>query len=225
MKKVISILILFSLIATCNIMAQTEKGKFFIGASTRTSVGILGEPNSCTQIMNLGFSWLKDKSDSGDDGENMKYTSLNASPQIGYFVIKNLVIGADLNLGYLNIASGEGYSSKAKSTLIAAGPFIRYYIPVGKLYTFLEGGAIFGSEKTKYTISGGSDYSSTSKQSINCYGGGVGLAVPLSKKATFDTSLTYNSLTVKDKDDNPDNVRTVEGTFGIKFGFHVFLGK
>ena len=56
------------------------------------------------------------------------------------------------------------------------------------------------------------------------FGGGIGMAAPVSDRITFDVLVGYNSLTYKDKDDNDDNDRTVIGTFGIKLGFIIFLG-
>ena len=56
------------------------------------------------------------------------------------------------------------------------------------------------------------------------FGGGIGLAAPLGEKVTFDIMAGYDSLTVKDKEDNDDNYRTVIGTLGLKIGFTILLG-
>ena len=70
-----------------------------------------------------------------------------------------------------------------------------------------------------------SDFNYEDKESILSVVGGIGMAVPLGSKVTFDVMGGYNHLRIKDKKDNPDNYRRVYGTFGLKFGFIVFLGK
>ncbi len=53
---------------------------------------------------------------------------------------------------------------------------------------------------------------------------GVGIAVRLADKLTFDMLAGYNSKVSKSKTDNPYDERTVQGTIGFKFGFVIFLG-
>ncbi|HEY4785818.1 MAG TPA: hypothetical protein VIH57_07205, partial [Bacteroidales bacterium] len=67
--------------------------------------------------------------------------------------------------------------------------------------------------------------SDDSKANVSGIGGGIGLAIPLGNVASFDVLADYNSLTVKNKEDNPDNTRTVSGTLGLKLGFVLFLGR
>ena len=81
---------------------------------------------------------------------------------------------------------------------------------------------IFGSEKMKWTSSNGED---EDKSKILSYGGGFGVAFPLGKHLAFDLIANYNSYSSKAEEDNEDNYRTVTGTFGIKFGFIIFLAK
>lgn len=222
MRTITILIIALCLAGAANLQAQTEKGNWLIGASSRTSAGFLGLPGSEPCIMNLGFSNVKYKDDSGGEYDAEKYTSINLSPQFGYFVVKNLAVGLDMNVAFMKYSMTGDYESSVKTTYFTAGPFIRYYIPAGKVYPFFEAGAAFGTQSNKYTSDGESD--DPSKSSVQCYGGGAGLAIPLGKKVTFDTMLTYNSLIIKDKEDNPENGRAIIGTFGIKFGFHIFLG-
>jgi hypothetical protein len=217
MRTITALIIVICLAGAASLQAQTEKGHWLIGASSRTSAGFLGLPGSEPCIMNLGFSTFNYKDDSGEEYDPEKFTSINLSPQAGYFVIDNLVVGLDMNLAFMKYSTTGEYSSDYKTNFFTAGPFVRYYIPAGKVYPFFEAGAAFGTQSV-------GDSDDTYKSSVQCYGGGAGLAVPLGKKATFDTMLTYNSLSIKDKEDNPDNFRTILGTFGIKFGFHIFLG-
>lgn len=223
MRTITALIVAFCLAGASCLQAQTEKGHWLIGASSRVSAGFLGLPGSEPCIMNLGFSTIKYKDDSGETDDPTKITSINLSPQFGYFVVKNFVVGLDMNLAYMKYSQTGEYESSVKTNFFTAGPFVRYYIPAGKVYLFLEAGAAFGNQK--YTYSNSEEPDETAKASAKCYGGGGGIAVPLGKKVTFDTMLTYNSLTIKSKEDNPDNNRDITGTFGIKFGLHIFLGK
>lgn len=220
MKKIIFLLMVMCLTITINMQAQTDKGTVLLGVSTRTGLSLFNTTGCSADIMSLGFSTAKYKSDSYSDDDPEKITSLNLSPRIGYFLADNFVFGADLNLGYMK-SSTKGSDDKSSTTLFAAGPFARYYIPSGKIYTFLEASAVFGSETEKDNY--GSDDHSTFKIGVTNYGGGVGLAIPIGNKATFDTMVGYNSLIFKNKDDDSDNAKYVIGTFGFKFGFHFYL--
>lgn len=221
--KNLTLLLIVCLAGATFLDAQTNKGKFLLGVSSRTRIGLFDLNNSAPDVMSLGYSTFTSKSDASgyDEPESDKLISLNFLPKVGYFVIDNLAIGLDINLAFMNYKFG-GSNNEWKTTLYAAGPFARYYFPVGKVYPFVEAGATIGSGIQKSSIDSDTE---TYKSSVFAYGGGAGLAIPLGDKVTFDFLAGYNSTTIKDKDDNPDNERTVSGTFGIKFGFLVFIGK
>ena len=199
-------------------MAQTDQGKFLVGVSSTLSLAGTG-----SSLMSLGFSTMKYKSDSDDFEERDpdKETSFNLLPKVGYFVIDNLAVGLDIGIGYSNTKSGEsGY--KYETTMFSVGPFIRYYFQTKSVLPFIEADASFGGLHSK-----NQSHNSTSKDkySVITFGGGLGIAVPIGNRVTFDVMAGYNSLTVKDKEDNEDNDRMVYGTFGVNFGFIVLLGK
>ena len=225
MKKLIVTLVVLCFIGATGTRAQTEKGNFLIGISTHANLGIMNMWGSDPNIMSLSFSKLKIKSDADEEDEpSTKLTSINMAPRFGYFIVKNMVFGADFQLGYMKIRSDndEEYSdSKFNSTLFAAGPFIRYYFAAGKVCPFLEASAVFGSQTEKYDYGDGDE--ETYKTKVNSYGGGAGIAIPIGKKVTFDTMLGYSSTSFKDKEDNPDNEKNILGGFGINFGFQVYL--
>lgn len=131
MKKIIGTLIVMCIISA-SMQAQTEKGNFLIGISSHANIGIMNPTGFNPNIMSLNFSTLKYKSDSGNDDEDKtKLTSINMAPRFGYFIIKNLAVGADFQLGYMNIKyENDEYDSDYKDsyTLFAAGPFVRYYL-------------------------------------------------------------------------------------------------
>ncbi len=53
---------------------------------------------------------------------------------------------------------------------------------------------------------------------------GIGVAIPLGEKASFDALVGYHSTIYKDKEDNENNSRNIVGTVGLKLGFTIFLG-
>ncbi|MEN8137482.1 MAG: outer membrane beta-barrel protein [Bacteroidota bacterium] len=195
---------------------QTNKGNVLIGVSSTLSIAGTG-----SDLMNIGFTSIKFKSDGqDDDSDTEKMTNINLLPKAGYFVSDNLAMGLNFNLAFSSSKNGDG-DYKYTQTLFSTGPFIRYYIPTSKVLPYFELNSSFGSLKDKYEDDGGVE---ESKTGIMSFGGGVGIAAPLGDKVTLDFLAGYNSLTVKDKEDNEDNERMVIGTFGLKVGFTVMLG-
>lgn len=214
MKKVLLFIVA---ICFCNLSvtkAQTNKGNTLIGVSSTLS--LIGNGSD---LMGVGFSSIKEKSDAdGDEESPDKMTSINLLPKFGYFIEDNFALGIDLSLFYSIYKSG----GKTKQTMFSAGPFARYYVPSKKVRPFIEVNGSFGFATSKYEYEDGD--TSEDKASIMSFGGGIGIAVPINDKVTFDVMAGYTSLTYKDKDDNEDNDRTVIGTIGIKLGFIIFLG-
>jgi hypothetical protein len=201
--------------------AQTNQGKVLVGVSSTFS--LIG---TSTDLMNLGYSSMNFKSDADGfkESDPDKMTNINLLPKVGYFVVDNLALGLDVNIALSSTKYGED-SNKYSQTLLSAGPFVRYYIPSSKVLPFIEINSSFGAINMKY------DYNDNSiredvedKISIMSIGGGVGLAAPLGERVTFDVLAGYNSLSLKDKEDNEDNDRWVIGTLGLKVGFTIFLG-
>jgi len=50
------------------------------------------------------------------------------------------------------------------------------------------------------------------------------MGVPLGDKVTADAALNYLYFQVKEKENNPENVRSVSNTFGLRIGVSLFLG-
>jgi len=217
MKKVI--LIIASL-CLCNIFllnAQINSGKVLMGVSSTLNL-----TGTSVDLMSLGYSSIKYKSDAAgfEESDPVKMTSLNFSPRVGFFVANNLALGLDINIALSSQKDGED-DYKSNQTSLGFGPFIRYYIPGGTVIPFLEAGVSIGEIKTKYESE---FWDSENKTNIMSYLAGIGIAVPIGERVTFDLMAGYNSVTVKDKNDNDDNDRTVIGTFGLKLGFIVILG-
>ncbi len=212
MKKILVLTVLCACSFTFS-KAQTGKGRVFMGVSS--TYGLVG---TGSDLMTLGFSSAKSKSDSYEDDDPTKTTSFNLVPKVGYFVIDNLAVGLDVNIAMSSEKDGD---YKTTQTLLSAGPFVRYYIPAEKVWPFAELGGSIGSIKSKYG-SGSSD--AENKSSLNSIWGGVGMAVPVGNHVTFDVLAGYRSITHKDKENNDDNYRTVMGTVGVEVGIIVLLG-
>jgi len=199
-----------------NLSAQTSKGKFLIGGLT-----YIGYPGSGETSMNIGYTTSKSKDDSGDEDDYIdKMFSLNFTPKAGYFIIDNLVLGVDMTL-FSSFSKTTNRENKSNSTIITAGPFVRYYIPTKKVLPFAEAMYSVGSQKNS---SEWEEREYTNKTGVQLYSVGIGVAIPLGEKASFDALVGYQSAIIKDKEDNENNERTIVGTVGLKFGFTIFLG-
>ena len=216
MKKVL-LIIAFCFLNLTFLRAQTNKGKVLLGVSSTLSLAGTG-----SDLMTLGYTTMKSKSDADgyEDSDPSKTISFNLLPKVGYFVIDNLAVGLDVNMALSSEKYGDS-SDKYITNMLSIGPFIRYYITTEKVLPFFEVGGTFGSVTNKYK-SGSNDHKN--KSSVTSFGAGAGIAIPIGDRVTFDVLAGYSSLTVKDKEDNDDNYRTVIGTIGLKLGIIVFLG-
>jgi len=219
MKKLALLVILYSFLNPEIASSQMKKGDMLIGISS--SLNMLG---SGSNVMNLDFSSVKYKSNAEDYLEPGadKLTSYNLQPKAGYFITNKFALGLDLNLSISKNKDGSSNDEITQSSF-SIGPLFRYYIPSEKVMPFFEVSTAFGSLTNKYQSVNLND-KSTSR--ITSLGGGFGIAAPLGEKVTFDVLVGYSSLIIKDKDkdNNPDDEKTVIGTFGINFGFTIILG-
>lgn len=221
MKKITLLAVSLITISFGLLKAQTNQGKIIIGLSSTLSIAGTG-----SDLMNLGYSSVKNKSDADgfEESDPDKMTRINLVPKIGFFVADNFAVGLDLNVAFSSSKDGED-NDKYSQTLLSVGPFVRYYIPTSKVLPFFELSGSFGTIKNKYDYSDNTNWEDEeSKSNILSFGGGFGLAAPLGERVMFDVLAGYNSLTIKDKEDNEDNDRTVIGTLGIKLGFTILLG-
>jgi hypothetical protein len=189
--------------------AQTNKGKFFIGADFSES-----------QNLEFAITQSKSDSDSGGDPVKTKSFSFDMMPKVGYFVIDNLALGLDFTLSS-GFSKNTNDEFKYSSILLAAGPLIRYYIPTKKVIPFAEAYYSIGfyNGKSEYFYG-----ESSFKYAVQYYGLGLGISVPLGEKVSFDASAGYNNSVTKEKEDNENNDRLVRGNYGFKLGFSIFLG-
>lgn len=209
MKKLCLLTTVICLLISLPVKAQMEKGKILTGVTTRiTHPGDWG-----SELMSLGFYTSK----YGGDSDRYKDISLNLQPRIGYFVINNLATGIDIIVATTSEKNKDDANYKWNSTTLGIGPFIRYYHPLEKVYPFAEAGAIFGSEKEKYN-------DNESNWSAMMLSLGIGGALPLGDRVTFDALLSYSHTAWKNKDQEANNDETYGGV-ELRLGFTIFFLK
>lgn len=135
-------------------------------------------------------------------GNDVKVTDINLSPNLGYFIIDNLAVGAGVGL---NSSTSEKLGDVSSFALT---PFARYYfLGSGDVRLFGQGRFGFGSQKV----------GDLDAQSFTTWGLGAGLNYFLNNNVALEALLGYDSRKVKDAA-NPAN------GFGLNIGVQAFIG-
>ena len=147
-------------------------------------------------------------------------TTIQFTPDFGYFFINNLAAGLDLNLASSHSSAGGGFSST--TTLFTAGPLVRYYFyTAGNVKLFVHGDAQWGN--TKFNFSGGGVSQNSPGVPLSIYEGKFGTAIFLDRNVGLEFTLGYQSLIEKDNSVTPsENITT--SAFNIGLGFQIYLG-
>ena len=209
--KILKILSFFLLISF-SVHSQTEKGRMLLGAGTH-----FGFSNGIG-MMDMYFTNTTREFADGTSEERSSYNIFFA-PKVGYFLTDNLAAGIDLAFGWGKTEIPlTDFSVKANNALFGAGPFVRYYVPKGKILPFAEVNSIFGNQRTRTDMIGDTE----GNTGITNIGGGLGLALLLGERSSFDLLLNYSSNRANFES---DGFYTRQNTIGIKFGYTIFLGK
>jgi outer membrane protein len=182
---------------------QTGQGKILLGGASK---------------FDFSSSELKWETDD-DHGDISRATNLEFAPQIGYFIIDNLAIGFEFPVSYTNEKEESG--NKYTSTTMAFAPFLRYYIGQGNVKPYIQGSIGGGNIKMKYDLAMGLDDEITGGMFLYQVSGGIGIFV--NDYVSFDFGLGYSSASMKPKEDNNVNYRTITNGFGLGFGIVVLL--
>ena len=157
--------------------AQTKKNNLMIGG-------------------NIGYSSTKTSS------LNVKNTTLNISPTVGYFVGDNLAVGVNLNY------SQEKFASITQS-LFSFGPFARYYFgehdklkPFGQIGL----GLFSGNHQVNFN---------NTKITGSSYHIGLGTAYFLTKNVALEGMLQYQKTNPKEGSNS--------NILALKIGFQIHL--
>ncbi len=132
-----------------------------------------------------------------------KSTSININPNIGYFVMDKLAVGARIGFDYYKPKDVDA------STEFSAGPFVRYYFVDLGSKAKLFGHAQFGFGSTKE--GGGESVSSTN------WGIYAGPAFFLNPSIALEATLGYGASKSKG---TPS-----QGAFGLNIGFQIHFAK
>ena len=210
MKKLYLLIPVICFLSIQSVDAQFEKGKIMAGVTSTLGIGEFG-----TDLMSVGIVSRKYDPANGGEGGTHKIFGFNLLPRVGYFVMDNLAVGADLLVG-LNSQKDEDGDKYTEKTM-AIGPFARYYYPLENIYPFAEANVGFGSYTEKYSEDSDYDY----KEGLLIFGVGVGAAKPIGEKVMLDALVGYNLKTWKDKDDDD---KYTYGGIGLRVGFTLFFG-
>jgi hypothetical protein len=197
---------------------QLEKGNIFLGVTSTASMG--GSWGS--DLMSIGM--MHSKYTSGSDSYNEhKVRSFSLIPKGGYFITDNLSAGLEI----LFVRSSNQYidsEGKWTQTTFAAGPWVRYYYPLEKVYPFAELEVTAGTCAEKYPSSGGDP--DVFRYSVFNTGLSLGVAVPLADMVTLDILAGYSRSVNRHKDDNEGedyDSREIYAGPVIRVGFTIFL--
>ena len=150
-----------------------------------------------------------------------KSTTLQLSPNVGYFIADKLAVGARVNLKTVenkvrDLEGGYDFSS----TEVSLSPFFRYYfLPrAEKLNLFADAGYSYGNRKYTYSSAYSNSEPSTRKATTNGYYISAGPAIFLTPNTALELTLGYNYSKQKDFDNSDRN-------FMVGVGFQIHLGK
>lgn len=192
-------------------LAQTERGRWQVG----------------TQIGDLSYV------DNGTRGSKLFSGSL--VPSAGYFIAKNLVVGAGIPLSLSSSRTQDvlsvygGFEAKSTITGLGIAPFVRYYLGDAKLKPFL--GLAYSYVLSKANYQSYTGVKSSAKGHTNIITPNLGLAYFITRNIALNATLGYNiqsqnsSFLVSSPsgvDTNPA-VTTKSLDFGL--GFQLFFGR
>ncbi|GAB1446563.1 MAG: autotransporter domain-containing protein [Cyclobacteriaceae bacterium] len=196
MKKLILFIFAATLVTTS--FAQFNQGGFIVGGSS-----------------NLSGSFTTNKTKTGSNTTtNSKSSSFSISPQVSYFVIDNLSVGAGLEIS-TSTYKADGSSDKSTTTGLGLTPLVRYYFD----NFYVQGAVRVGSSKTKNT------YGSITTESTAVLGGWSllgGYSYFLSDAISLEPQLGYSSRSQKAKG---SDTKGVNSGIIIGIGIYAYLNR
>lgn len=185
-------------------MAQTEKGRWMVGAS----------------VGSLSYS----------SQNGYRSFSTSVSPSAGYFVATNLVVGTGIPFSlstskYYN-PSGDAH---ARNVSIGLSPYVRYYIGERKLKPYV-GLAYAYSQTDQQTESGGQ--TNKANGSASSVTPTLGIVYFINRTVALSAGLSYvwdrykSAYVAYDANGNRVDAPVATSTYlSLGIGFQIFLGK
>ncbi|MEO1515390.1 MAG: hypothetical protein AAFV95_10265 [Bacteroidota bacterium] len=200
--------------------AFTTKGNKLFGLNSTINLF-----NTGSELGSIGWTTIKEKSDDPNFREPDSRTSfgINFLPRAGYFVADNLAVGLGIVVGFAR-EKGSSTETVTKQRVLGVEPFVRYYVPTTRVLPFVEVSGSVGSVKS--IIDFDDRLISEDVEGVvntSSVGGGLGMACPLGDRILFDVIAGYRVFKVQNKEDNPDNFRTIIGVLGLRLGLTVIL--
>ena len=224
MKKMLLSFVLLVSACTTFLQAQTEKGTIMLSLHNFSPVlpeaGYLFAPTNV-----LGVSFGTTKSESGNTKSEYSYTTIGLSGSAHYFLVDNFSAGLNLNMLYQHTEDkSSGSNLSIASTLLLAGPDLRYYFPAGaKTKVWVGGNGAWGKSKTKIKGSG----STPGPSKFSRYGAGAGVSFFPLERVSIDLGAGYGVFSVNDEyeDFNGNTVKNNDTNSGLTMdvGFSVFF--
>lgn len=176
---------------------QTSTGNWLVGGSaglTSSTQKVSGSPGAST-------------------------TTVQFTPDFGYFFIDNLAAGISLNLVSAHNSTDPASGNSSTGMLFTLGPLIRYYFySAAMVKLFVHADAGWGNDKFSY-----SNATQNLSVPISIYEGKAGAAFFLNPNVALEFTAGYQSLTEKYEFGGYTSKTTV-GSVNIGLGFQVYLG-
>lgn len=213
-KLLLKILALFTISST---FAQTNQGQINVGASSNLSFTF--------QNGNIEF-------DGEDIGDIPDITTFEFSPQIGYFVVDNLLLGLGTSISSEKFSTENEFSNfEDKSTTFAIGPLLRYYFLNENIKPYLQGSIAYATNKIESKSEFDSDFGFENTETIEqkqngfAFGFDAGVAFFLNKVISLDLGVGYarTSLSPNNGDDGEEDVKSKSNIIGAVVGFNLFF--
>lgn len=191
--------------------AQTEKGRWTVGAQAGN------------------FTYQKQQND---------YRTLtgNLTPSAGYFVANGLAVGTGVPLGFSSTKYGQAYTNffnlRQIGSSVGLAPFVRYYLGAGKLKPFvgMAYSYIRTTSKYKTDTAGGSEskikgYTTALVPSVGLVyfiNSTLGLAI----NADYNINhVEYNTVQTSPYTPGPSRADYDSKSLSLGIGFQLFLGR
>lgn len=206
MKKVLFVIFIFlsfTLFAQDDDARPTDKGSFLVNGALGFNVSKVDMPESI----------FKD----------ISRFNVSLSPRAGYFVIDRLAVGLETSftfsrekIDYVDVTFPIDYVSDLEdqittTTMLSAGPFVRYYLKNG---IFAEASIGFGKLNSKRD-----DYLGTLELERNffSYELGVGYAIFFNNSVSLEPFLSYQ---FEEQTENENETTTSGLNLGVGFTFY-----
>lgn len=182
------ILQIILMLLSLNLMAQNDKGNFFVETGVKLDGGsdFLNFTGKTGLSFNQNKNYWKYKNEPDTHSHSVNNTSFSISPRLGYYFTEKLNGGVDIQ--YYNSSSGY-YLNKYR--ILTSGIFLRYFFTDKKISPLLElkTGAGGSKDKRDSRSSGGAAYTEIDCKNLFYYSISGGAMFVLNEKFHLNLSV------------------------------------